>query len=64
MATVTVAANGEALAAAAAARLTDQLASEGAGGTQLVLGLTGGHTPKRLYELLADPARPFRARIP
>ncbi len=25
--------------------------------------LTGGRTPERLYQLLADPARPWRARI-
>ena len=25
--------------------------------------LTGGRTPRRLYELLADPSRPWRARI-
>lgn len=25
--------------------------------------LTGGHTPERLYRLLADPARPWRDRI-
>jgi 6-phosphogluconolactonase len=27
------------------------------------ISLTGGHTPERLYEFLADPDRPWRARI-
>jgi 6-phosphogluconolactonase len=28
------------------------------------LALSGGSTPKALYRLLADPAQPFRARVP
>ena len=35
----------------------------GARGTAMV-SLTGGHTPRRLYELLADPHHPWRALIP
>ena len=29
-----------------------------------IVSLTGGHTPRRLYELLADPHHPWRALIP
>ena len=28
-----------------------------------VLALSGGHTPEPVYQLLADPAHPWRARI-
>jgi 6-phosphogluconolactonase len=28
-----------------------------------MVSLTGGHTPQHLYELLADPCQPWRARI-
>jgi 6-phosphogluconolactonase len=52
------------VAEAAAERLT-VLASHAveAYGT-VTICLTGGHTPERLYRLLADPTRPWRARIP
>src|SRR2546427_6347835 len=29
-----------------------------------IVSLTGGHTPRRLYELLADPHHPWRTLIP
>ncbi|GEJ58555.1 6-phosphogluconolactonase [Anaeromyxobacter diazotrophicus] len=31
---------------------------------RFALALAGGHTPRALHALLADPAQPFRARIP
>ena len=31
---------------------------------RFALALSGGHTPQALHALLADPAEPFRARIP
>ncbi|MEW6643961.1 MAG: 6-phosphogluconolactonase [Pseudomonadota bacterium] len=48
-----------ALAEAAAQRLVDRIASSEAPAS---ICLTGGSTPKRLYDLLATP--PWRARIP
>jgi 6-phosphogluconolactonase len=62
VALVTVLSDRETLAAAAAERVTvltgDAVASRG----RTNLCLSGGHTPRRLYELLADPSRPWRAR--
>jgi 6-phosphogluconolactonase len=31
---------------------------------RFAIALAGGTTPRRLYELLADPGAPFRARVP
>ncbi len=62
MALVTVLSDRETLAAAAAERMTvlagDAIASRG----RANLCLSGGQTPRRLYELLADPSHPWRAR--
>ena len=55
----TVAKDGEALARQAAEFLIDTL---NAGSGRLGVCLSGGSTPKRLYELLATP--PFRDRLP
>ena len=64
MAAVTILANPEALAVAAAKQLTALLEEEARFRTPVFLGLTGGRTPQRLYQLLADPSQPFRSRIP
>jgi 6-phosphogluconolactonase len=63
MARVTIVADGDALARAAADRLTalvEQAIAERAGAT---VSLTGGRTPRHLYGLLGDAAQPWRARI-
>jgi 6-phosphogluconolactonase len=64
MAVLTVLADPEALAEAAAERVTARAESVVRAEGSLFLALAGGHTPRRLYELLADPARPWRARVP
>jgi 6-phosphogluconolactonase len=63
MATVTIHDDEIAIAEAVAERLS-AIASEAmqAFGNATIC-LTGGRTPERLYRLLADPARPWRARI-
>lgn len=59
-----VVADEEALSRAAAdwiaATIDDAVTSHGSA----MVSLTGGSTPQRLYELLADPSQPWRARIP
>ena len=63
MAIVTVLKDEEALAAAAAERVTSLIdASSSARGSAIVC-LTGGRTPRRLYERLADARQPWRSRI-
>ncbi|WP_315838124.1 6-phosphogluconolactonase [Bradyrhizobium prioriisuperbiae] len=56
---VIVVPDAQALAEAAAQRVVDRIAD---GGNHPAVCLTGGSTPKRLYELLATP--PWRERIP
>ncbi len=63
MAPVTVLNDRETLAAAAAERVTVLAGAAIASRGRANLCLSGGHTPRRLYELLADPSRPWRARI-
>ena len=63
MAIVTVLKDEEAVGAAAAERLTSLIdASSSARGSAIVC-LTGGRTPRRLYERLADASQPWRSRI-
>ena len=63
MAIIVVLKDQEALAAAAADRVTSLIEASIAGRQAARLCLSGGRTPRRLYELLADNARPWRARI-
>lgn len=63
MAIITVLKDQEALAAAAAERLTSRIEASMAVGQAARVCLSGGHTPRRLYELLADSSQPWRARI-
>ena len=63
MAIITVLKDQEALAAAAAERITSLIEPAIAVRQAAHVCLTGGHTPRRLYELLADSSRPWRARI-
>ena len=63
MALFTVLSDREALAVAAAERVTVLAGEANASRGRTNLCLSGGRTPQRLYELLADPSRPWRARI-
>jgi len=63
VALVTVLSDRETLAAAAAERVTALAGAAIASRERANLCLSGGQTPRRLYELLADPSRPWRARI-
>lgn len=63
MAIVTVLTDPEALAAAAAERVTSLIAAAIAARQRARVCLSGGQTPLRLYELLADASRPWRSRI-
>jgi 6-phosphogluconolactonase len=58
------AADPAALARAAAEELARLAAEAVAARGAFSLALAGGSTPRALYQLLADPAGPFRARIP
>ncbi len=63
MAIVSILKDEERLAAAAAERVTLLIQQSIAERGHAVVCLTGGRTPRRLYELLADARRPWRARI-
>jgi 6-phosphogluconolactonase len=63
MAAVNVLDDEIAVAAAAAERLTALAARAVEHSGTATICLTGGHTPERLYRLLADAARPWRGRI-
>ena len=63
MAIVTTLNDEEALGAAAAERVTSLLEASIAARQAADVCLTGGQTPRRLYELLADPSRAWRSRI-
>jgi 6-phosphogluconolactonase len=63
VAIVTVLTDGEALAAAAAERVTALIEASIAARHGANVCLTGGQTPRRLYQQLADPSCPWRARI-
>jgi 6-phosphogluconolactonase len=57
-------ADAEALARAAAEEVVAAAVRAVAARGRFTLALSGGSTPRRLYALLADPAAPFRARVP
>ena len=63
MANVTVVDDGEPLAATAAGRVTALIETAISARHRAAFCLTGGHTPERLYELLADDTQPWRSRI-
>jgi 6-phosphogluconolactonase len=62
MAAVSVLDDEIAVAEAAAERITQLAANAVETLGAVAICLTGGRTPERLYHLLADPARPWRAR--
>ena len=53
-----------ALARAAAEEVAQRAAEAVALRGGFAVALAGGSTPKALYRLLADPAAPYRARVP
>lgn len=53
-----------ALARRAADEVVARAAAAGAARGRFSVALAGGHTPQALHALLADPAQPFRARVP
>ena len=63
MAVVTVLTDDEALAAAAAERVAMLVGSAIAARRRANICLSGGQTPRRLYELLADPVHSFGSTI-
>ena len=63
MAIVTIAEDEQALAEATAARIATLIEEAIAARGVAIWCLTGGRTPERLYRLLADASRPWRARI-
>ena len=63
MATVRILDDEVAAAEAVAERLSASAAQAVAEFRNVTICLTGGRTPERLYKLLADPARPWRAQI-
>ena len=63
MARLTIVADKAAMSAAAAERITSLIESAIASRGAAAVALTGGSTPDVLYGLLADPTRPWRARI-
>ncbi len=63
MANVTVVVTAEQLAAAAARRVTALIEAAIAARQRAAICLTGGNTPERLYQLLADGTQPWRNRI-
>ena len=60
---LTVVADADAVAAAAAERLTQLIELAIAVRGSAVVSLTGGSTPRRLYQLLGDASHPWRHRI-
>lgn len=64
MAVLTIAEDAAHLDRTAAERLTSIVDGAVRAHGAAMVSLTGGHTPRRLYELLADPRQPWRARIP
>jgi 6-phosphogluconolactonase len=63
MALLTVVVDEAALAVTAAERITAAVGEAIVRSGSAVVCLTGGKTPKRLYELLGDALQPWRARI-
>jgi 6-phosphogluconolactonase len=64
VAALTVAADADALATAAAEAITQHIEAAAAAQSAVFVTLTGGHTPERLYQLLADASAPWRRRVP
>jgi len=60
---VTVLKDPETLAAVAAERVTALARAATAARQRTTICLAGGQTPRRLYELVADPAHPWRSMI-
>jgi 6-phosphogluconolactonase len=63
MARLTVVADKTAMSETAAERMTTLIEWAVTARGLAAVSLTGGDTPDRLYELLADPGRPWRSRI-
>jgi 6-phosphogluconolactonase len=63
VAQITVLKDPESLAAAAADRFTALTCTAIDAHDRAAVCLAGGRTPRRLYQLLADPTRPWRTRI-
>ena len=63
MALLTIVDDEAAVAAASAARITSLIQEAVAHRGSAVVSLTGGHTPERLYTMLADRGQPWRGRI-
>lgn len=63
MAQIAVLTDRETLALAAADRFTELTRAALESRDHTAICLAGGQTPRRLYQLLADPARPWRRRI-
>lgn len=63
MARLTITPDENALAEAAAERITALIEQSIADRGSALVSLTGGSTPRRLYALLADATRPWRTRI-
>jgi 6-phosphogluconolactonase len=61
---VTIVADRAALARAAAEEVARRAGEAVAERGRFTFALSGGSTPQGLYRLLADPAAPFRARVP
>lgn len=64
MANVTVVDTGEDLAATACERVATIVETAAASHGSAFVCLTGGRTPRRMYQLLADPAHPWATRLP
>jgi 6-phosphogluconolactonase len=64
MAMLTIAGDAADLDRTAAGRITSIVESAVHAHGAAMVSLTGGQTPRRLYEMLADPHQPWRARIP
>jgi 6-phosphogluconolactonase len=62
--TVQILADAAEVAQAAAARVAEHAAAAAAARGQAAVALSGGSTPRALHARLADPAGPFRARVP
>jgi 6-phosphogluconolactonase len=63
MARITIVEDEEAVGETAAERVTSVIEQSVADRGSAVVCLTGGRTPRRLYELLADGGRPWRQRV-
>lgn len=59
-----VVADADALAEAVAEHFTQVTAQAAAARGRARIAISGGSTPKAAFQLLADPAKPFRARMP